>query len=130
MPIRLTRWKKCVFGCGGDRDSTKRPLMAAVAQKNADQLVVTSDNPRGESATAIISQILLGLSHSDSVYVEADRALAITQALTLAQPADVVLLAGKGHESYQEIQGVKHPFSDRAHAEAALAARLADGGAS
>jgi UDP-N-acetylmuramyl-tripeptide synthetase len=120
----------CVFGCGGDRDSTKRPLMAAVAQKNADQLVVTSDNPRGESATAIISQILLGLSHSDSVYVEADRALAITQALTLAQPADVVLLAGKGHESYQEIQGVKHPFSDRAHAEAALAARLADGGAS
>ena len=115
----------CVFGCGGDRDATKRPLMAAVAQKNADQVMVTSDNPRSESATTIISQILLGLTHSASVFVQADRALAITQVLTLAQPADVVLLAGKGHESYQEIQGVKHPFSDRTHAEGALATRLA-----
>ena len=99
--------------------------MAAVAQKNADQVMVTSDNPRSESATAIISQILLGLTHSASVLVQADRALAITQVLALAQPADVVLLAGKGHENYQEIQGVKHPFSDRAHAEGALATRLA-----
>lgn len=120
----------CVFGCGGDRDATKRPLMAAVAQKNADQVVVTSDNPRSESAAAIISQILLGLTHCDSVYVEADRALAIAQAIAQAQPGDVVLLAGKGHESYQEVGGVKHPFSDRTHAEAALAARLAGGGVS
>ena len=119
----------CVFGCGGDRDTTKRPLMAAVAQKNADQIVVTSDNPRTESPAAIISQILLGLTHSDSVYVESDRALAISRALSLAQPVDVVLLAGKGHENYQEIQGVKHPFSDRTHAEAALAMRGAAGGA-
>ncbi len=119
----------CVFGCGGDRDTTKRPLMAASAQKNADQIVVTSDNPRSESPAAIISQILRGLTHSDSVYVEADRALAITQAIALAQPGDVVLLAGKGHENYQEMQGVKHPFSDRTHAQAALSARLASGAA-
>ncbi len=119
----------CVFGCGGDRDATKRPLMAAVAQKNADQIVVTSDNPRSESPAAIISQILLGLTHSDSVYVEADRALAIAQAIALAQPGDVVLLAGKGHENYQEMQGVKHPFSDRTQAQAALSARLTSGAA-
>ncbi len=117
----------CVFGCGGDRDAFKRPLMAASAQKNADQIVVTSDNPRSESPAAIIRQILLGLTHSDSVYVEADRALAIAQAIALAQPGDVVLLAGKGHENHQEIQGVKHPFSDRTHAQAALSARLASG---
>lgn len=120
----------CVFGCGGGRDATKRPLMAAVAQKNADQVVVTSDNPRDESAATIVSQILLGLTHCDSVYVETDRALAIAQTLAQAQPGDVVLLAGKGHENYQEVRGVKHPFSDRTHAEAALAARLAVGGVS
>ena len=123
----------CVFGCGGDRDATKRPLMAAIAQKHADQVVVTSDNPRHESATAIISQILLGLTHCDAVHVEADRALAITQTIALAGPGDIVLIAGKGHESYQEICGVKHPFSDRTHAEAAFgtmrAARLSGGGA-
>ncbi len=124
----------CVFGCGGDRDATKRPLMAAVAQKYADQIVVTTDNPRNESATAIISHILLGLTHCDSVHVEADRALAITQTLALAKSCDVVLIAGKGHESYQEIQGIKHPFSDRLHAAAALdamhAARASGGGVS
>lgn len=120
----------CLFGCGGNRDATKRPLMAAAAQKYADQIVVTSDNPRGENAAAIIGQIVSGfsgLSGSDSVWVEADRALAIAQTLQRAQPADVVLLAGKGHESYQEIGAVKLPFSDRAHAESALAARLAAG---
>ena len=115
----------CVFGCGGDRDAIKRPLMAAIAQKNADQIVVTSDNPRSESAAAIIDQILPGLTHPDSVHVQVDRALAISQTLAWAQPGDVVLLAGKGHESYQEIQGVQHPFSDRAHAQAALLARIA-----
>ncbi len=115
----------CVFGCGGDRDALKRPLMAAVAQKNADQVVVTSDNPRSENAAAIISQILLGLTHADSVYVQADRALAISQTLALAQTGDIVLLAGKGHETYQEIRGVKQPFSDRVHAHEALLARAA-----
>ena len=119
----------CVFGCGGERDATKRPLMAAAAQKNADQIVVTSDNPRSENASTIISQILLGLTHSEAVYVQADRALAIAETLALAQPSDVVLLAGKGHESYQEIGGIKYPFMDRTHAQAAIAARLAERGA-
>ncbi|UUZ74701.1 UDP-N-acetylmuramoyl-L-alanyl-D-glutamate--2,6-diaminopimelate ligase [Polaromonas sp. P1(28)-13] len=115
----------CVFGCGGDRDASKRPLMAAVAEKNADQVVVTSDNPRSESPQAIIGQVLLGLSHRDVVHVQVDRAAAIAQALSLAQPQDVVLLAGKGHESFQDIKGVKLAFSDKAHAQAALNALLA-----
>jgi UDP-N-acetylmuramoyl-L-alanyl-D-glutamate--2,6-diaminopimelate ligase len=113
----------CVFGCGGDRDATKRPLMAAVAEKNADRVVVTSDNPRSEKPEAIISQILLGLSHADVVEVEADRARAIAQTVAAAAPQDVILLAGKGHEDYQEVAGVKHPFSDQAHAKRALEAR-------
>ncbi len=116
-----TLW--CVFGCGGNRDTTKRPLMAAVAEKNADRVVVTSDNPRGEKPEAIISQILLGLSHDRCVQVQADRALAIAQTLADAASADVVLIAGKGHEDYQEIDGVKLPFSDMEHARAALDAR-------
>lgn len=115
----------CVFGCGGDRDATKRPLMAAVAEKNADRVVVTSDNPRSERPEAIISQILLGLSHAGSVQVEADRARAIAEAVAAAGARDVILVAGKGHEDYQEIAGVKHPFSDQAHARAALEQRSA-----
>jgi len=120
----------CVFGCGGDRDASKRPLMAATAQKNADQIVVTSDNPRNESPTAIISQILLGLTHSASVRVQTDRALAIAEALTSAQPADVVLLAGKGHEKYQEVAGIKYSFDDLYHAQLALDSRPLDRAAS
>ncbi|MCM2253011.1 MAG: UDP-N-acetylmuramoyl-L-alanyl-D-glutamate--2,6-diaminopimelate ligase [Ramlibacter sp.] len=115
----------CVFGCGGERDPTKRPLMAAVVEKNADRVVVTSDNPRGEKPENIISQILLGLSHDECVQVQADRALAIAETVAAAAPQDVVLLAGKGHEDYQEVAGVKHPFSDKAHAQAALDARSA-----
>ena len=113
----------CVFGCGGDRDATKRPLMAAVVEKNADRVVVTSDNPRGEKPENIISQILLGLSHNECVQVQSDRALAIAETVAAAAPQDVVLLAGKGHEDYQEVAGVKHPFSDKVHAQAALDAR-------
>lgn len=121
-PVALSRGGRlwCVFGCGGDRDATKRPLMAAVAEKNADEIVVTSDNPRSESPAVIISQILLGLSHRAVVHVQADRAAAIAHALGLAQSGDVVLIAGKGHEDYQEVQGVRLPFSDRVHAQAAL----------
>ncbi|HVE53496.1 MAG TPA: UDP-N-acetylmuramoyl-L-alanyl-D-glutamate--2,6-diaminopimelate ligase [Ramlibacter sp.] len=115
----------CVFGCGGDRDPTKRPLMAAVAEKNADRVVVTSDNPRSEKPEAIISQVLLGLSHRDSVEVQADRARAIAETVRDAASGDVILVAGKGHEDYQEVAGVKHPFSDQAHAQAALQARAA-----
>jgi murE/murF fusion protein len=109
-----------VFGCGGDRDPTKRPLMAAVAEKNADRVVVTSDNPRSEKPEAIISQVLLGLSHAECVQVEVDRARAIAETVATAGPQDVILLAGKGHEDYQEIAGVKHRFSDQAHARRAL----------
>jgi UDP-N-acetylmuramyl-tripeptide synthetase len=127
QPLARQRGGKlwCVFGCGGDRDATKRPLMAAVAEKDADQVVVTSDNPRGEKPENIISQILLGLSHDRCVQVQADRGLAIAETIAAAAPEDVVLLAGKGHEEYQEIAGVKHPFSDKEQAQAALFARSA-----
>jgi UDP-N-acetylmuramyl-tripeptide synthetase len=113
----------CVFGCGGDRDPVKRPMMAAVAEKNADRVVVTSDNPRSEKPEAIISQVLLGLSHAESVEVQSDRARAIAETVATAGAGDVILIAGKGHEDYQEVAGVKHPFSDQAHARQALGAR-------
>jgi len=113
----------CVFGCGGDRDTSKRPLMGAIAAKLADRVVVTSDNPRSEKAEAIIAQILLGLPACKSVEVQANRALAIAQTIASAAAQDVVLIAGKGHEETQEIAGVKTPFSDRTHAQAALHAR-------
>jgi len=113
----------CVFGCGGDRDPVKRPLMAAVAEKNSDHVVVTSDNPRHEKPEAIICQVLLGLSHRDCVEVQVDRARAIAETVQAAAPGDVVLIAGKGHEDYQEIAGEKHPFSDQQHARRALEAR-------
>ncbi|MBL0422217.1 UDP-N-acetylmuramoyl-L-alanyl-D-glutamate--2,6-diaminopimelate ligase [Ramlibacter sp. AW1] len=115
----------CVFGCGGDRDATKRPLMGAVAEKNADHVIVTSDNPRSEKPEAIISQVLLGLSQRQAVAVEADRAFAIRKAVEQAAPQDVILLAGKGHEDYQDIAGTKHPFDDRVHARQALQRRAA-----
>ena len=120
----------CVFGCGGDRDATKRPLMAAKAQKYSDHIVVTSDNPRSESPSGIISQILLGLTQHESVHVQSDRALAIVQAITDAKPEDVVLLAGKGHETCQEIGGIKYPFEDQTHALAALNERRVMGAGS
>jgi UDP-N-acetylmuramyl tripeptide synthase len=115
----------CVFGCGGDRDPLKRPLMGAVADQHADQIVVTSDNPRSEKMEAIISQILLGLEGVAAVNVQADRALAISQTLQQCQPQDVVLVAGKGHEDYQEIAGTRLPFSDRIEVGKALRARAA-----
>lgn len=113
----------CVFGCGGDRDPIKRPLMGAVAGRYAGRVVVTSDNPRGERPEAIISQILLGLEGQADVEVQADRAQAISEALAQAAAADVVLVAGKGHEDYQEVAGVRQPFSDRAEVRRALQAR-------
>lgn len=114
----------CVFGCGGQRDAGKRPLMAAVAQKHADMVVVTSDNPRHEKPELIISQILLGFCGGyQQVQVNPDRAAAIAQALADAAPQDVVLIAGKGHEATQDIAGRLWPFSDQAHARQALLAR-------
>lgn len=115
----------CVFGCGGDRDPVKRPMMAAVAEARADAVVLTSDNPRGEPPAAILSQILRGFALPAAVQVQPDRAQAIADALAQAAPADVVLIAGKGHESWQEVAGQRLPFSDRAHAQAALQARSA-----
>ena len=97
--------------------------MGAVAASHADRVLVTSDNPRSEVPDAIICQILLGLSGVPGVMVESDRARAITQALAQAAPADVVLVAGKGHEDYQEIVGQRHPFLDLAHVRQALAKR-------
>ena len=113
-----------VFGCGGDRDPHKRPLMAAAAEAAADRLWLTSDNPRSEPPEAILAQVAAGLRQPHVAQLEPDRARAIAAAVAAAAPADVVLLAGKGHETTQEVAGVHHPFSDRAHAQAALARRL------
>jgi UDP-N-acetylmuramoyl-L-alanyl-D-glutamate--2,6-diaminopimelate ligase len=109
----------CVFGCGGDRDAGKRPLMGRAAAALADHVIVTSDNPRSENPRAIIEQVLAGIS-GDAEAIE-DRQVAIFSAVHQARPGDVVLLAGKGHETYQEISGVRHPFSDLEVARAALA---------
>jgi UDP-N-acetylmuramoyl-L-alanyl-D-glutamate--2,6-diaminopimelate ligase len=115
-----------VFGCGGDRDPGKRPQMGAIAQM-ADHVLVTSDNPRSEEPRAIIDQIVAGMDqhHPASTHqaIE-DRAAAILSAVKHAARADVILLAGKGHEPYQEIKGRKMPFSDADHAALALSARL------
>lgn len=112
----------CVFGCGGDRDAGKRPQMGEIASRLADCVVLTSDNPRGEEPGTIIDQIAAGCVVAP-VAVEADRRAAIELALAGAEPADLVLIAGKGHEAYQEIRGVRTPFSDIAIARAALVRR-------
>lgn len=112
----------CVFGCGGNRDASKRPLMGQAAQRQADVVWVTSDNPRGEVPASIVAQIVAGMQ-SPGVHVEVDRAQAIAQAIAQADVRDVVLLAGKGHEDYQEVMGVKHPFLDMDQAEEALRQR-------
>ena len=104
-----------VVGCGGDRDKTKRPLMAKVACAYSQQVILTSDNPRTESPTAILEDMQTGIPPDalPRTLVIADRRQAIRTACRLAQPGDIVLVAGKGHETYQDIQGVKHPFDDR-----------------
>jgi UDP-N-acetylmuramoyl-L-alanyl-D-glutamate--2,6-diaminopimelate ligase len=112
----------CVFGCGGDRDASKRPVMGATARANADYVVVTSDNPRSEAPALIVSQILLGTGDDTSVQVQVDRALAISETIAQATANDVIVIAGKGHEDYQDIAGIKHPFEDQTHAQAALSA--------
>ncbi|MEO8311964.1 MAG: bifunctional UDP-N-acetylmuramoyl-L-alanyl-D-glutamate--2,6-diaminopimelate ligase MurE/UDP-N-acetylmuramoyl-tripeptide--D-alanyl-D-alanine ligase MurF [Caldimonas sp.] len=119
----------CVFGCGGNRDAAKRPLMGAIACRLAGRVVVTSDNPRLESPDLILAQILAGAIGHDEVDVIENRAEAIAHAVGSAAAADVVLIAGKGHEDYQEIAGARLPFSDAAQAAKALAARTAAGGA-
>ena len=113
----------CVFGCGGERDTGKRPQMAAIAEKLADVVFVTDDNPRGEDGDAIVADIVAGLVDSAKVTVQRDRARAIAAAIAQAGPGDIVLVAGKGHEPYQEIAGIKHPFDDTDVAARALLAR-------
>ncbi len=113
----------CVFGAGGERDVGKRPMMGMAAERGADRLVITSDNPRGESPFRIVSDIRAGLSREPEL-TEQDRAAAIRAVIERAAAEDVVLIAGKGHETTQEIAGELLPFSDREHARAALAARL------
>lgn len=103
-----------VVGCGGDRDRTKRPVMARIAAELSHCVVLTSDNPRSEDPMAILDEMRAGLMPADMqrVFVNVDRREAIRQAVQMARPGDVVLLAGKGHENYQEVNGVKHPFDD------------------
>jgi UDP-N-acetylmuramoyl-L-alanyl-D-glutamate--2,6-diaminopimelate ligase len=113
----------CVLGCGGDRDAAKRPLMAAAAEQHAQHVVLTSDNPRSEDPQTILNHMLAGLNNAAKTIVMADRAQAIAQSVQRARAQDVVLVAGKGHEDYQEIAGVKYPFSDVQQARDALAQR-------
>ncbi len=101
-----------VFGCGGDRDRGKRPLMGAIAEKYADQCIVTDDNPRSEDGDEIVQQILAGVERPGRLLVERDRAQAIKRAISLAQPDDWILIAGKGHEQYQQIGDKRRHFSD------------------
>lgn len=108
----------CVFGCGGDRDPGKRPQMGGIAERLADRVVVTGDNPRSEDPLAIIAAIQAGMTQVATI--EPDRSTAITRTIAQANARDVILLAGKGHEPYQEIAGVRHPFSDLAVAQSSL----------
>ena len=111
----------CVFGCGGDRDAGKRPLMGEIAELHADNVIVTDDNPRSEPSAQIIEQILAGMRAPNSVEVEADRAKAIGMAIAASGVGDVVLIAGKGHEPYQERHGARTAFNDLKVARDALA---------
>ena len=112
----------CVFGCGGDRDIGKRPQMGAVAQQYADQIIITSDNPRSEDPQSIMKMIRDGINQNSNVQMIVDRSAAIMAAVRNAAPQDIVLVAGKGHETTQEINGKKFDFSDQEHI------RLAAGG--
>ena len=116
-----------VFGCGGDRDAGKRPIMGAIAAELADDIVITDDNPRTESPHGIASNIAAGIPAGKPFRIELDRARAIRDSLTDAQLADVVLIAGKGHEDYQIYGSERRPFSDQTVVAAALAARVGGG---
>jgi UDP-N-acetylmuramoyl-L-alanyl-D-glutamate--2,6-diaminopimelate ligase len=115
----------CVFGAGGDRDRGKRPEMGHLAEALADVAIVTDDNPRSEDGDAIVAGIVAGMTAPERAVVERDRARAIAAAIAQARPGDVVLIAGKGHEAYQEVAGVKRPFDDLAEARRALGEAVA-----
>jgi UDP-N-acetylmuramoyl-L-alanyl-D-glutamate--2,6-diaminopimelate ligase len=115
----------CVFGCGGDRDRSKRPQMGAIAAQLADRVVVTSDNPRTEDPLSILNDVVAGISADTDLVVEADRARAIALGIAAAEPCDLVLIAGKGHEDYQILGTTKIHFDDREEAERALRLKTA-----
>ena len=115
----------CVFGCGGERDTGKRPQMAAIAERGATVVIVTDDNPRGEDGDGIVADIVAGLTNPAAAIVQRDRAAAIATAIGLAGAGDIVLIAGKGHEPYQEVHGIRHAFDDTEVAGRVLAARAA-----
>jgi UDP-N-acetylmuramoyl-L-alanyl-D-glutamate--2,6-diaminopimelate ligase len=104
-----------IVGCGGDRDAAKRPIMAQVACEKSDKVILTSDNPRSEDPEQIIHEMEAGLSpvHKKKAISITDRKAAIRTAVSMANDGDIILIAGKGHEKYQEIKGVKHPFDDK-----------------
>jgi UDP-N-acetylmuramoyl-L-alanyl-D-glutamate--2,6-diaminopimelate ligase len=110
----------CVFGCGGDRDTGKRPMMAKVAESLADRIVLTTDNPRDELPEGIIDDMLAGLDEPGNAEIIADRGEAIRRAILDSRSGDIVLIAGKGHETWQETAGQKIPFSDVASVQSAL----------
>jgi UDP-N-acetylmuramoyl-L-alanyl-D-glutamate--2,6-diaminopimelate ligase len=116
-----------VFGCGGNRDRTKRPLMGEVAARLSEKAFLTSDNPRDEDPGAIIEDVVRGIpagQDNEAVIIDPDRHSAIRRAVDAAQPGDIVMIAGKGHETYQEIAGERLPFDDVLEARGALAARF------
>jgi UDP-N-acetylmuramoyl-L-alanyl-D-glutamate--2,6-diaminopimelate ligase len=113
----------CVFGCGGERDRGKRPLMGEIAERLADRVIVTDDNPRREDGDAIVTEILAGMQGPTAVKVERHRALAIRLAIATASEQDVILVAGKGHETTQDMGELKIHFSDRAQVVQALRER-------
>jgi UDP-N-acetylmuramoyl-L-alanyl-D-glutamate--2,6-diaminopimelate ligase len=102
----------CVFGCGGDRDAGKRPLMGAIAESQADEVILTNDNPRSEDPEQILTEIKQGMANPDACHTQADRQQAIANAISQARMGDVVLVAGKGHETWQQLGAEKIPFSD------------------
>ena len=113
-----------LFGCGGDRDRSKRPIMGEIAGRLADLCILTSDNPRNEDPFEILKQIEAGIRGTGCEYIVIEnRREAIRHALEIARPGDVVVLAGKGHETYQEIKGVKHPFDEKIVVSELLAVR-------
>jgi UDP-N-acetylmuramoyl-L-alanyl-D-glutamate--2,6-diaminopimelate ligase len=113
-----------VFGCGGNRDAGKRPEMGSIAEQWADFVIVTDDNPRFENNQEIAQEILSGCSLDKAILIQ-DRKLAIQHAIANATKNDCIVIAGKGHESYQEINGIQFPFDDKLIAEEALTKRLA-----
>jgi UDP-N-acetylmuramoyl-L-alanyl-D-glutamate--2,6-diaminopimelate ligase len=113
----------CVFGCGGNRDKGKRPMMGELAEQHADNLIIADDNPRNEKGDEIVQHILSGISDRNRVKVIRDRADAISYAIENAATGDVVLVAGKGHETYQDVGGNKIIFSDANQVRLALQKR-------